>query len=419
MAQDITGPPPAAARDLRELSRGIAEAPDAQVTRVVAVVDQLPERGGADALIAPLRPRLAKLRPRRPLRFARLLFLPLEPLLVPPLRWQPHLPRIPRSVLPSLAATVRTGLGHEAGRIDTLIRQASAYESAAVAAAGALLWPRAAAWLTTAPPPVNWAETALSPSVYPALAGRVGVLLAQVTMLQELVAEADAGISPPRLPPLRAMLADVQARCPDALPMLLTLLLARLPAVADRLEALVSELGSHGEDMLREAGHTAAEALLAGLEAGDTGEIGIASDDLADAAQQVRRSVALLTQLAARNDLPGLRTRVMAVRQRLDAGCRARFARALEVDFLTPLRRLLERPDAAAAATLEATARHLRELETEARSIGGAEQYDTHLRAAAATVSGQSGGLDRPARARLVEILVGTEPALRLLRADC
>ena len=64
------------------------------------MVDAMPNRGAADQLIAPLRARLAHLRPPRPLRFARLLFLPLDPLIVPAARWRAAQPAIPRTVIP-------------------------------------------------------------------------------------------------------------------------------------------------------------------------------------------------------------------------------------------------------------------------------------------------------------------------------
>ena len=67
---------------IREVTRGLAAARDAQILQAVAMVDAMPERGAADEIVAPLRSRLARLRPPRPLRFARLLFLPLALLLI-------------------------------------------------------------------------------------------------------------------------------------------------------------------------------------------------------------------------------------------------------------------------------------------------------------------------------------------------
>ncbi len=95
---------------IREVARGLAAARDAQIMQVLAMVDAMPHRGAADQLIAPLRTRLARLRPPRPLRFARLLFLPLDPLIVPAARWRAEQPTIPRTVIPFLATTIEASL---------------------------------------------------------------------------------------------------------------------------------------------------------------------------------------------------------------------------------------------------------------------------------------------------------------------
>ncbi|HVC63504.1 MAG TPA: hypothetical protein VND19_24460 [Acetobacteraceae bacterium] len=405
-------------REIRELGRRLAAAPDAEVARAVAVVDQLPRRGAADQLIDPLRPRLARLRLPRPLRFTRLLFLPLEPLIVPPPRWQPRLPNIPRSALAPLAATVRAGLGTEAEAIDAMIHGSFSLHAEAVMGAGNLLWPRAAALLSAAPPPVGWAETGLNMAMYTTLARRVGAVLAQAPLLRELIAEADAGIASPRLAPVQAMLGDVGARCPDALTMLVTLLLANLPQLAGLLARIAPELSAQTAAALRQAGQEATEALLAGIEAGGGMATAITGSDLADAAQEVRRTISLLRQLAERTDIPQMRARVQAIHERLDGGCRQRFAQAMASEFLPLLRQPPAGSDGAAARALEATARHLRELESEARLIGGGDAYDAQLRDAAAAVRAGGATMSLPARVRLVEILAGTEAALALLETS-
>ncbi len=70
--------------EIRAVTREVAGADDARVMRIVATVDAMSARGPADELIVPVRHRLAALRPPRPLRFARLLFYPLDPLIVCP-----------------------------------------------------------------------------------------------------------------------------------------------------------------------------------------------------------------------------------------------------------------------------------------------------------------------------------------------
>ena len=59
MSQDARG------AELRQLKRELLAADDQRVRRLVALVDRISVRGEADSLIAPLRPRLAMLRPPR------------------------------------------------------------------------------------------------------------------------------------------------------------------------------------------------------------------------------------------------------------------------------------------------------------------------------------------------------------------
>ena len=77
---------------LRRLHHGLSTAPDMQIAKVVAVVDALEVRGAADEMIEPLRPRLPQLRLPRPLRFSRLLFMPLDVLIVSNPAWRRDAP---------------------------------------------------------------------------------------------------------------------------------------------------------------------------------------------------------------------------------------------------------------------------------------------------------------------------------------
>lgn len=394
-------------RELRALGRDLAEADDAQIARVVSVIDQMPDRGTADRLIEPLRPRLARMGPRRPLRFTRLLFLPLDPLIVPAPQWRPTQPTIPRSVLAPLAATVRAGLGDEHPALDAMLTPEAWHEPALIGHAGALLWPAAARVLSKVPPPVGWAATGLTPALYPPLARRIAAVLAQALQLQELLEEGEARVVPPRLAPIRAMLADVTARCGEAQTTLVVLLLARLPELVSLLPAIAVD--PQGKMMLREVGDAAAEVLLQKFESAGGAEAMVNAGSLSDAVDAVRRAVGLLREITAGVKGMQYRARLQAVRQRLDASCRRRFAHALSSDLLGPLHR-----DGTAITRLEATARHLRELESEARELGGGAEYDASLRQATETVQARA-TIGLVQRVRLVEILAGPEMALALL----
>ena len=111
----LTGP------NLRTLHRDLAGAQDDQIHRVLTIIDDLAERGDADKLIAPLRRRIAELRPRRKLSLTRLLFTPLDPLIVDAANWSPTAPSIPRTAIQPLADQVSDGLGATATMIDAAV----------------------------------------------------------------------------------------------------------------------------------------------------------------------------------------------------------------------------------------------------------------------------------------------------------
>ena len=107
----------------RALTRMMVDAADSRVIRAVAMADAMISRGPADPspaepFIVPMRQRLTTLRPPQPLRFTRLMFYPLDRLIVPAARWQPGKPAIPRQALMPMARHVRLAMGAEATAID-------------------------------------------------------------------------------------------------------------------------------------------------------------------------------------------------------------------------------------------------------------------------------------------------------------
>ena len=70
-------------REVRALRHDLMEADDDKVRRILAVMDSVTDPTVNQTLLDPLRPRLAALRPVRPIRFGRLLLTPLDPVIVP------------------------------------------------------------------------------------------------------------------------------------------------------------------------------------------------------------------------------------------------------------------------------------------------------------------------------------------------
>ena len=417
---------------IREVARGLVAARDAQIMQVLAMVDAMPERGAADQLIAPLRPRLARLRPPRPLRFARLLFQPLDPLIVSAGRWRMDQPAIPRTVIPVLAAAIETALGDLAVRIGAMIAGRTTADLMVVEAAGSLLWPAAASVLLKAGqagdpasgtqeqalvPPSQWESTGLSIQAYRPLARRIGALLSQTELPRRMMADAAHGLVPPDPLVVNAFLAGVAVHDPGARPMAVALLLARIPEAALVMSRVLAVLDQREATLLRLAGEEAEDILLTHLEASGGAEAQIGGSDLREAAATARRLTSLLTALDKDAISPDRRVRLDRVRQRIRAGCQALFTERLTTDLLEPLRARAGLTSPEALWDLEEAARGLRALETEARRSGDDGAYDVMLEGAAAALRDLvlRGALDRGGGLRLLEIVAGPDAALALL----
>lgn len=228
----------AAGRQLRELAAATARASDAQLLRLVAMVDQLPARGPADELLAPVRPRLRNLRPARPLNLPRLLFLPLDGLLVAPRGWKPGRGEVPRSAINPLVAGLREGLGPMAAEADTALRGARVTDAHLITAWGGRLWPRAAEVLGLRPP-ASWAESGLPESAYPAIAQSCRTLWRFGRVAWRLRLAGPDG-PPPAM--ARPILQAAAAEGPEALGLLLASLLPHA-AAPSQLTQIAAALG--------------------------------------------------------------------------------------------------------------------------------------------------------------------------------
>ncbi|WP_428485511.1 hypothetical protein [Rhodopila sp.] len=399
---------------IRALSRGVADADDARIMRIVATVDAMAARGAADDLIASVRHRLCEMRPARPLRLARLLFLPLDPLIVGPAHWKPVHCTIPRTVISPMAEVVEMALGDKAASIKRAVHDRGTDQTDLISALGTMLWPEAAVILAASDVPVVWQQTGLGTQVYRDLARRLAALLSQASALDSLCAETAQGLLPPNRKVVEAMVRQVSAMDPTALPMLTTLLLTRLPTSVRLL--YVIESGSKAA-AIKAATDQAAALLLAQFDATEGAESLVAAATLAESGATAARIAALLNELGQDNAPQVRRNQVRGLRQRLDTDCKARFSTGLNEQLLIPLRELSAQPSAAALADLEATARGLRALEAEARTISGGSTYDKLLAQAADQVRACSndGGLELTDQVRLMEILIGSDAALEML----
>ena len=155
-------------QELRELRQEISKASDRQLARLVPVLDSLPQRSLANTLLDGARPRLRELRPPRRMTLIRLLFLPLDPLIVNPGEWKPGLGLLPRSALSPLAEALRQAEPASWAQWQARLDQENHWNATLLREVGASLWPAAAALPRKLPP--GWGETELPPHVFPELA---------------------------------------------------------------------------------------------------------------------------------------------------------------------------------------------------------------------------------------------------------
>jgi hypothetical protein len=402
----MTGGAPAL-REVRQLAASVAVAEDGALLRLVRLLDSLPSRGDADRVLDPVRPRLQALRPGRPLRFARLLFLPLDGAIVPPAQWRRGGHEVPRSAVAPLAAAVAAALGDTATAI---AREAEGHDTEdlpVVAALGARLWAVAAGALPGAAPP-GWAENGLSAEDYAALRGVMQPVLAAGAPIFGALRSAAHG---PPLEQVRAALSGPAQAGPLPLAAAIATLLRRATAPGGVLLA-AAELGPVG----RSVGTRMVDAAIAQLP-------DPAAATLQEAAHAATRFFSGTADLAACGLLDPERARRLAqLRHAADEACRRRIAEAGGTRVAGALASLRSGPvTEAAIAEVEGDARALRALAQVGRTVGDPAAYDRSLRTLGEAVgtlgTGPGGdGLGPVDIARVVEILAGPDAAEAVLR---
>jgi hypothetical protein len=399
---------------IRSLRWDILQAPDQQIARIVALVDAMPTRGAVDQLLVPLRQRLALLNLPRPLRFPRLIFQPLTPLIVAAARWRLGQQAIPRTVIMPIADHIRLVMGAAGSAIETGMAGQTTTDTDVVTRLGRSLWPVAAKILAGSAIPRSWPATDLADTVYRPLADIVAAVLAEAATLQTLCSESATGLLPPRPDAVAAILSRGSRLNPAALPMMIALLLHSVPQAAGLLPP--AQRGAIGT-ALHAAMDGAGDILLRQLNEEDCTGARIIKASLSDAGTVTSRIVMLLAHLADAAAKPARREQLRLLRRRLDAACRARFVSGLRNELLTPLQCPGVSVSPAEMRALETAARGLRLLATEASAVANGPAYGKLLGQAVEAIKNDSmrDKLALADRLRLVEILAGPDAALAML----
>jgi hypothetical protein len=409
--------PAGASLTMRDVHQEMHHVDDQQIIRITALVDEASDATINQFVLEPFRHRLAALKPVRPPRFSRFLFIPLDPVIVSAQHWKLGDPAIPRTVLVSISKTLRSNLGGEANVFDRLLARHKADMTLAITLAGDVIWPRGAELLVMVPATVGLASPGLAESVYPPLARSIAAVLRRAPQLRRLARGGRPGVAAADDCSVSAILQGVANETAESRSMITRLILLQAPRAAPALRRFLAASQDRAE---RTALHNAMahgiEQVLAGMESTPefTREIGHAS--LARAADEVRRLSLVLQQIedGGGKDL----SRLNAIRRDLDQACRTRFAEGVQSGLVAPLAAASGSVDSAGQVRLESCTRDLRTLEMAARKVGDAASYDCLLRQASDVVltAAQAGTLSSVRKIRLIEILSGPEEAEALYR---
>jgi hypothetical protein len=377
------------AAGLAGLGRSICSVTDVKLAQIVAVVDLLPARGAADALIAPLRPRLARLQVPRPVHPTRTLFSPADLLIVPAESWTAGMLAFPRPVLQSIAKWLR-----EAGlKLDV----------APSPAARPAWWGEAAALLRGARTLVELPGCRRT-EVAEIRTGLAAVLAAAGAI--QALSQTSPGAAA-RIAALRPLLATAAEDGTHGVGCVIADLLARDLWPAEVL-SVAAELGHAGLMELAMGDRVAAARLRCRSGVAQPGGL---------VAQAARRTAQLLPLLADMDeDRAAGRQRMERVRKQAAEACRDQFAAQLAATLLTPAAGLTDPVGDDEMDRLEDAARDLCRIEGGGRALGDGGAYDTLRGAAAAAVAAMPGALPRMDRARLIEMLEGADSACAFLR---
>jgi hypothetical protein len=393
---------------LRTLSNELLQASDSKILKITRMIDLLPDRGEADLLLQQVRCRLASLRPARQMSRTRLLFVPLDSVVVSAANWRPGDLTIPRSIIAPLSALILAHIPDELPPFD-------ADDQAALTRAGAPLWAAAGVLLADLAIPDHWGtpdwqkQHGLTVPMVTQLVGALRLVLSHAVEIRSLSSQGDPACEPT----LAALLADAARSGPLGWGIMLALLLE--VAAPDQVARLALALAR---------GTRLSTTLLAGLDRAtsntlDRMETQIAEpapEELLDPARLLAR-VGLISRIERFRRLEQRpaeeQRRVGRLRQTLATANRSLFEQALQ----SRLPGSCAPVEAEAVYLMEAEARQLRRFALAASKLGDGDEYDRLLEQAAVRYTDTSvgTGLTLADRLRLTELLIGSERAIQAL----
>lgn len=399
-------------KPLRELGHAARQASDSQIMKLVSMVDGLPMRGQADAILEPVRARLKHLRPARPLNVARLLFLPLDAVLTNARDWRPGQGQVPRTAISPLVAALRAAEPRIFQAVEEALAGKSLSHGQLVSELGAALW-TASARSFPGEPPAGWAETGLPAQAFAPIARICRPLWQHGPAFWKLRL---AGIDGPREQDLRITFRAVAADGPEAVA---TVLSALLPYVVHPAQ-LIAVVGGLDRGMAGIA-EQVLDKYLAGIDPD------LDFSDLQAVAAAAERFALVLEDLdsASTRDKPKRAQLLHSLRQTAADACAARLEEQVAAHLVQPLLRLTTAASVSdeEVEAVERSAIALRSIANSGRGLRQTGGFDQALRPAIDLLERALPALptspERYALAdglRVLEILAGSAVAARYRR---
>jgi hypothetical protein len=401
------------------LRQELSGADDDKIRRIASLIDQVDQAEANQSVLDPIRARLGPLSLPRPLKMRRLLFMPLEPIIVPAKHWTSAEPTIPRSALPAIGALIIARLGDDAVLISKMITGHDVTRLDIIAGAGALLWLRAAETAAVAEVPPVWSETGLPTTAFEPLIRAMSTVWRRATRLRNLQREGEIGALRADAAAVTAILEGAPSESALGCGMIARLILSQSPFAAEHLRLFASASANKPNALILQKVVIRAVAEGADEMQQGCGIVGsIRTAPLDQASDRVRQVTKLLREMQDHEGHKISAARLQRMRDNLGRACLERFKAGMKNELINKLQDGAGPLAASEQVTLETRARDLRMLETTARGLRDAKTYDTLLQAGSEAVANarRNGVVSRHGEIRLTEILAGTEAALRLYR---
>ncbi|MFC0408635.1 hypothetical protein [Roseomonas elaeocarpi] len=385
--------------DVMALSAAVAESPPEQLTRIVAVLDAMPDREAANAVLDVARTRLRTLDPRRRLTLPRLIFLPLDGAIVDARLWRPGESRLPRSILLPLASAILPMLGDDARRFAEALAGLHRDEHPRILQIGEQVWPRAAEALRrVTEPPADWPW---GKEHFIPFARFSATVLVQGAAIMRAVHAASGG--PPDILVRYALMGVSRSGVEPMLAAMATLLtVSRRPATVCAIAGSLSSRSS-----------VPAQALLVESVERRVAELNYLKMELLPERLEILAAILENISEVMGARAPQWRRRLLGWRHAVEASCRTTYGEYGAAQILEPAQRFRDgSPTDAEVTTLEESALALRRFEMASRLLGSDAACSNARRTLLGDLTDLAVGVAPGARveiARVVEILAGPE----------